>query len=164
VYRQLRWRLPLRDYFNSGVTVWPDSEGARSLAALWHARWLQSKAVGIVTDQPALNAANMEAGRPIRPLDVTFNAMIDADPRLAANAHVIHYFNSARGPFGRNLLEQMIASGPVSAEGVQGVIQRISESHWPFETPEWSRERLAGSLAARSCVQMVRMVLHSVLP
>ena len=163
VFRQLRWDLPLLDYFNSGVIVWPDSERTRALSARWHFKWLQAKAVGIVEDQPALNAADVEAGGVIQPLAVSYNAMIDADPGLATGAHIIHFFNSARAPFGRNLLEQLVAAGPVSEAAVLGVLRRIKETDWPFERPARSKASLAGSFLARSFTQFARMGLGRVL-
>jgi hypothetical protein len=61
----------------------------------WHKRWLLSYKNGVPYDQPAFNSTVNELGADISLLDPSFNAMVDADPKLAQGAKILHFYSKA---------------------------------------------------------------------
>lgn len=156
LHRKLGWREPIDQYFNSGVTVWPDSDVAHALATDWHQRWKLQAQLGILFDQIALNAANVALGHVITQLDDGYNALIDADPRLAIGARVVHFFSTPSQPFGTTMLTHLTSSSSLNPHAVATCVETIRESGWSFSSRPWSTGRLAMSFAARAFVQALR--------
>lgn len=137
LYRSARWSTSRRyPYFNSGVTFWPDTVEARTLGERWHAYWTDSLRLGQYRDQPALNAAVRSAPRSwFERLPCGYNAMIDADPRLARQAHIIHFFSSPKAKRRRSVLDQMVDEVLAGHEVSPRWFETLLSTRWPYVTP-----------------------------
>lgn len=96
LYRQVGWSVDLKNYYNTGVIFFRDSPQCHDLCGEWHKRWLLSCGNGVYYDQPAFNSAVNEIGADISLLHPSFNAMVDADPKLAHGAKILHFYSQAR--------------------------------------------------------------------
>ncbi|WP_404422124.1 hypothetical protein [Nibricoccus sp. IMCC34717] len=97
LFKQLNWNIP-RIYFNSGFIVWKDSTRARSFSDSWLRNWLLCIESKQYKDQLSFNySVSIEQGAFCKTLPIEYNALVDADARLAKNAKMVHYFNSRKG-------------------------------------------------------------------
>lgn len=154
LYRGCGWPTPPKLYLNSGVVAWPDTEAARELSADWHARWKLSRQRGVNVDQPAFNAA-VDA-RPIDEFEVLpdrFNALIDADPRLAAGAHVLHFFAGVKGPRPATVFDALVARLAERGDFDESLWQRARDGGWPYLARRPAPWRLGADYGVRSVRQ-----------
>ena len=113
VFAPLAWRYPVRQYFNSGVILFPDTPAARAVGKEWHRRWRTTAAMGIHYDQPAFNSTLDALAASLRELPLRFNAMISADVGFAADAAIVHLFASCHPPCQRAVDDFLAAiAGP----------------------------------------------------
>ncbi|HRE82913.1 MAG TPA: hypothetical protein PLN52_17840 [Opitutaceae bacterium] len=151
LYRSARWSTSRRyPYFNSGVTFWPETREARVLGERWHSYWHESLRLGQYRDQPALNAAVRSVPFSwFNRLPCSYNAMIDADPRLARSAHIVHFFSSPKAKKRRSILDQMVEETLAGKEVGAYWIETLLETQWPYLTPPSSDSRLRASYFRR---------------
>ncbi|HWA86293.1 MAG TPA: hypothetical protein VG710_08735 [Opitutus sp.] len=154
LYRGCGWPAPPRNYLNSGVVAWPDTDAARALSADWHLRWKLSRQRGVNLDQPAFNAA-IDARPPheIAVLPDRFNALIDADPRLAAGAHVLHFFAGVKAPKPMTIFDSLVTRLLQRGEFDDGLWEKARDGGWPYLVPPPARWRLGADYGIRSARQ-----------
>lgn len=120
-YEQFGWSFSEHGYFNGGVLFMRDSERARAFGELWHERWNRFRSVtGKLLDQPSLNSSIGMDGLDVRAFPISYNAMVDVNPRWCRGAFVIHYYfghscrlarlRPARGPGGRLAEDRRVRS------------------------------------------------------
>lgn len=92
-YEQFGWSFSEHGYFNGGVLFMRDSERARAFGELWHERWNRFRSVtGKLLYQPSLNSSIGMDGLDVRAFPISYNAMVDVNPRWCRGAFVIHYY------------------------------------------------------------------------
>ena len=154
LYRDCGWPAPPRLYLNSGVVAWPDTAAARALSADWHARWKLSRQRGVNLDQPAFNAAiDAWRGSEIDVLTDQFNALIDADPRLAAGAHVLHFFAGTKTPRPATIFDALVEALLRRGEFDEGLWAKARDDGWPYLEPRPPAWRLGADYGMRSVRQ-----------
>jgi hypothetical protein len=79
-----------KEYFSSGVLWVKDVPDAYRLYELWHQYWLESEALGLPIDQPALAKANRECGYLIRRIPDTYNCILFTRNDFVEKAHILH--------------------------------------------------------------------------
>lgn len=156
LYETCGWRFPRRNYFNGGVMALPDNPDAHKFSQDWQARWeIGRTKAGVNLDQPSLNAVVAAWPElPIKILEDRFNALVDADPRLAAGAHVLHFFAGGTRRGIASVFDRM-----VSNFGENGTIdwaswERVLEEGWPLDSPRPAAWRLSADYAFRSVRQL----------
>jgi hypothetical protein len=99
VLTALGWTTCPDHYFNGGVMFYNDTAAARAFATCWHKKWREScDRLGRSRDQPAFNAALHEIGPRLAVLPHRLNAQFRANPSVARDATVWHYYASANDP------------------------------------------------------------------
>jgi hypothetical protein len=89
------WKTLKNLYLNGGVLYFNDTKGAQKLAESWHKLWLEGGLkTGRYRDQPALNAALACTALKVEILDSSLNAQFNANPRVATDATIWHYYGS----------------------------------------------------------------------
>jgi hypothetical protein len=92
----LGWRTRTDLYVNGGVLFYADTAAARTLSAEWHRLWhISHSQCGGYRDQPALNAALARTEVAFSILSDRFNAQFWANPSVAGNACIWHFYSSA---------------------------------------------------------------------
>jgi hypothetical protein len=135
VFAQMGWDFPPRHYLNSGVMVFRDTPGAHRVGGLWHQRWLQCRAQGVMQDQFALARALDEAGTHVVELPRRFNGMIGTFPWYANRAAIFHFFTHGKGqPAEGTVLAEMIERYESTGTCDEGLIDRLLQSKYPWRT------------------------------
>jgi glycosyltransferase involved in cell wall biosynthesis len=120
------WKVGSEIYVNGGVLFYNDTEDARRFAAEWHRRWIESsKSRDYCRDQPALNSA-LESCRPrFAILPDRFNAQVKANPAVAADAMIWHYYaateNSSLHRF-EELVRNTMGNGSIDIDAIREMI------------------------------------------
>jgi hypothetical protein len=135
------------------VVAWPDTEAARALSADWHARWKLSRQRGVNVDQPAFNAAvDARPAHEVEVLPDRFNALIDADPRLAAGAHVLHFFAGGKSARPATLFDALVQRLAEQGTFDEELWARARDADWPYlveRPPGWKLGADYGMRSAR---------------
>jgi hypothetical protein len=110
LFAALGWETT-RLYFNGGMMAARDNVRVAELFECWHRFWLLGKErQRCAMDQPSLNHSISESGVKVRRLSYAYNALIDANPRLARGACVLHFFTKGGRPRGETIAAQLLAA------------------------------------------------------
>lgn len=156
LYETCGWRFPRRNYFCGGVVVLPDSADAHKFSHDWLARWeFGRKKTGVNLDQPSLNAVVAASPQlPIKILDDRFNALVDADPRLATGAHVLHFFAGGARRSAASVFDRIVSDFQKNGAIDWTLWERVLEDGWPLDAPRPAAWRLSADYAFRSVRQI----------
>jgi hypothetical protein len=94
IYAHLSWPCPLPRYFNTGILVLRDTASTHAACEEWHRRWLLSRSIGCLSDQPSFNSAMYETSVPIGILPPEYNAMVLFFPWKFRTCRIAHFFES----------------------------------------------------------------------
>jgi len=109
LYHEMGWRFPPKRYFNSGVVVFDESEGAYRVGDRWGELWsAQVSQTGEHRDQPSFNAAIDQVDARVSVLPLRFNAVVDAAPCFERDAAVLHFYSRGAGPRPGSLLYRLL--------------------------------------------------------
>ena len=70
------YKIPLNDYYNSGVIWCKDTSRTHEFYKRWHELYLKCNKIGIGEDQPSFNIINQEMGQIIQRLDNSWNCVV----------------------------------------------------------------------------------------
>ena len=79
-----------RLYYNGGIIYSKDTDASLQFYKYWHQYWLDSVALSIGIDQPALAKANREMGRIIEPIPDVFNCIVYTQNSFTRDARILH--------------------------------------------------------------------------
>ena len=77
-------------YYNGGIIYSKDSDASVQFYKYWHQYWLDSVALSIGIDQPALAKANREMGRIVNPIPDVFNCIVYTQNSFTRDARILH--------------------------------------------------------------------------
>ena len=109
-----------KPYFNSGVIFARDTDMAHEFYSLWYESWKISVTNGVPNDQPALCAANIQQGYPVRELSGEWNCQFKFYGSAFLNvAKIMHYFSNteyAQPPYSqRRIFEYVKEKGCIDS-------------------------------------------------
>ena len=136
ILTRLGWQVRSDVFVNSGVMFLNDTSGARQLANVWHAKYLEcAKATGAFRDQPALNTALAEVAS-FAILPHRYNAQFGWRPDFVVDAVVLHFFSSGHFAPTRydNLAWRLLQGEPLRLRDVESLVRSRSASYGELST------------------------------
>ena len=134
---ELGWQTGPGHYLNAGVVFLNDTAAARAFAERWHHLWLEACArLGRSRDQPAFNAALCATGPALAVLPHRFNAQFCANPSVARDAVVWHYYGSNQGP-SANVLQSAAERLALRQERDHSEVLRLAALALPWRRENW---------------------------
>ena len=81
-------------YFNGGILFFRDTKISYDFFKEWHRLWLHCFELDLYSDQPSLNQANYNLGKPIRILNGIWNCQLmhDGSLQYIHDSKILHYF------------------------------------------------------------------------
>lgn len=150
LYDKMGWRTTFR-YYNSGVIFMRDNRRVHAACHKWHAAWVAAlNEVGCVFDQPAFNHSLDIEDVTVDLLPRSLNALVDANPRFARGASILHFFTTGGHPRGETIAAQLLGifeeTGTIPWELLD---QCRKDGHpWSQPCPPWKLAACGSILAA----------------
>lgn len=122
-----------KEYFSSGVLWVKDVTDSYRLYELWHQYWLESEALGLPIDQPALAKANRECGHLIKHIPDTYNCILFTRNNFVEKAHIMH-IAAYRNPsflFTEKVFKEIKKNGLL--EWIKGFVLHPLNTMLPFD-------------------------------
>jgi hypothetical protein len=158
VYARLNWPRPVPRYFNTGVIVLRDTAATHAACEEWHRRWLLTRDLGCLSDQPSFNSAMHETRTQVGILPPEYNAMVLFFPWRFRACRIAHFFesNNVGGTLLSHLVEFVEKDRTIDWNAIG---KCLAEGHpWEPACEPWQLWRSRNYL--RAMVMKVRTILR----